>query len=61
MIIDADSLDVDDAIIELVNDFAAALIEHDKQAMAEVIFLVELRLSDTCRCYEQICICERAG
>jgi hypothetical protein len=51
--------DIHEADIDLVSDYANALIDRDKQLMAEVLYITKQRMEGSCRCYEVICICER--
>jgi len=49
---------VHEADLELIRDYADALVEKDKLFMIEVLYLTEQRMDGSCRCYEVNCICE---
>ena len=50
---------VHDADLDLIRDFADALIDRDKQLMTEVLYLAHQRMEGSCRCFEVNCICEK--
>ena len=48
---------VHEADYELVERFAEALLDKDKQAMQEVLYMLEDRMDSNCVCLEVDCIC----
>jgi hypothetical protein len=54
--IDTDE-DVSDAVIELIQSFADALIDQDELLMREVMDMVHDKMSGECVCLEEECIC----
>jgi hypothetical protein len=53
--IDTDE-DVSDAVIELIQSFADALIDQDELLMREVMDMVHDKMSGECVCLEEECI-----
>lgn len=49
--------DVSDAVIELIQSFADALIDKDELLMREVMDMVHDKMSGECVCLEEECIC----
>ena len=49
--------DVSDAVIELIQSFADALIDQDELLMREVMDMVHDKMSGECVCLEEECIC----
>ena len=54
--IDTDE-DVSDAVIELIQSFADALIDQDELLMREVMDMVHDKMTGECVCLEEECIC----
>lgn len=50
--------DYHDAELEMVRDYAEALLYKDKDLMNEVLYLTEQRMDNACRCREIPCRCE---
>jgi hypothetical protein len=48
---------VSDAVIELIQSFADALIDKDELLMREVMDMVHDKMSGECVCLEEECIC----
>jgi hypothetical protein len=51
--------DIREADLDLIYDFAYALVDLDKELMTDVLFLASERLDGACRCSEQYCQCEK--
>lgn len=49
---------VHEADLDLIRDYANALIDRDNQLMTEVLYLTGQRMEYVCRCLEVNCICE---
>jgi hypothetical protein len=54
--IDVDE-NVHEADLDLVERFAEALIDRDKEQMQEVLYLLEDKMNGNCMCLEVDCIC----
>ena len=50
--------EVHEADMDLVRDYAEALVDRDKQMMIEVLYLTHQRMERTCRCFEVNCTCD---
>ena len=45
--------------MDLIADFALAIVERDKYLLEEVVTLAQEKVEFKCRCYEKICVCEQ--
>jgi|GEM_PF-1432487 len=54
-----DEQDIDESVMDLIADFALAIMERDKYLLEEVITLAQEKVEFKCRCYEKICVCEQ--
>jgi len=48
---------VHEADHDLIERFAEALVDKDKRAMQEVLYMLEERMESNCVCLEVDCIC----
>ena len=51
--------EVHESDIELIELFGVTLIDRDKSTMADLLYLVEDRMSGDCICFEETCICSK--